>query len=123
MTVIEVREILRYGWQVVGCGRGQLGRTKIYGGLLARLDEKRLMMARQAPVGPGLGPRILRSVREFRRHRRREPVCFSESWRHVKQELNAGASVLSRLEGIVASGPAASRIRQPAFHGISAYRL
>jgi hypothetical protein len=39
------------------------------------------------------------------------------------QELHAGASVLSRLEGIAASGPAASRIRQPAFHGISAYQL
>jgi hypothetical protein len=52
MTVIEVREILRYGWQVVGCGRGQLGRTKIFGRLLARLDEKRLMMARQHPSAP-----------------------------------------------------------------------
>jgi hypothetical protein len=39
MTVIEVREILRCGWRVVGCGRGQLGRTKIFGGPLARLDE------------------------------------------------------------------------------------
>ena len=50
--MIEVREILRYGWRVVGCGRGQLGRITIFGGLLARLDEKRLMMARQHPSAP-----------------------------------------------------------------------
>src|SRR5262249_35400974 len=54
-----------------------------------------------APVGPSLGPQILRSVREFRRHRRREPVCFSESWRHFEHELHASASVLSPLEALL----------------------